>query len=1615
MSTSIHDILAELRAAAWDERDKGDRFERLIASFLRTDPLYAAKYSDVWRWADWPDKPPTADTGIDLVAREAETGSLCAIQCKFYAENHRIEKADLDKFLSASGKVGFSSRIVISTTDHWGANAEDAIRDQQIPVARIGISDLADSALDWSQFSLKTPEVMARRGPRSLFRHQQVALDAVARGLQDADRGKLIMACGTGKTFTSLRIAEAMVPAGGSVLFLAPSIALVGQTIREWGNEASAPLRAFAVCSDARAGKRTKSEDITPNDLAFPASTSVAKLVQQTGAVHDGPAITVIYSTYQSLEVIHKAQAAGLAPFDLVICDEAHRTTGVTLAGEDESAFVKVHDPEYIVAAKRLYMTATPRIYTEVSKSAAQEGNAVLASMDDPALFGEDLHRLGFGEAVEKGLLTDYKVLVLAVDEAHVSRVIQSSLRGKDAEIPIDDAAKIIGCWNGLAKRGNEPEMFASDPQPMQRAVAFARSIKESELFRDRFERIVNAYVAGSVADASLPCQVQHVDGHHNALIRAERIEWLKASDRKAAVNSCRILTNAKCLSEGVDVPALDAVLFLNPRDSQVDVVQSVGRVMRRAPGKQYGYIILPIAVPADVSPEVALQDNKRYKVVWDVLRALRAHDDRFNALVNKIELNRVKPSQLNVIGVSGWRSRNDGDGAAPDKAEQVTLAFPNIVEWRDAIYARAVKKVGDRRYWEQWAQDIARIAAQHITRIRTLLEEPGTPIRKTFDRFVAGLRKTLNPSITDDDAINMLSQHLITKPVFDALFGDFEFARSNPVSVAMQKMVEALERKHVDAETETLDAFYESVRKRAEGIDNAAGRQTIIAELYEKFFRAAFPAVAQSLGVVYTPVELVDFIIRSVQAVLQSEFGASIADEGVHVLDPFTGTGTFMVRLLQSGLIPPERLAAKYERELHANEIQLLAYYIAAINIEAAYHDQVKAGYVPFPGIVLTDTFQMYEAGDTLDDVLFPQNNERARKQRHTDIRVILGNPPYSVGQGSENDANKNLKYPVLDEAIRRTYAARSAAGYKKVYDSYIRAFRFASDRIKDRGIVCFVSNGAYIDAGSADGFRKALADEFSAIYCLNLRGNQRTAGETSRREGGKIFGQGSRTPIAVTMLVKNPDATGSCRLYYHDIGDYLSREQKLAMVHGFKNVDGVPWEPLAPNAAGDWINVRNEEFESFTPLGDKHAPSEAIFATYSVGLLTARDSWAHNFSRSALLTNMEEMIAVFNEQVAGLGPWLVANGRQLSQDAVEGFIDRDARKISWSRALIADVRKQKRADFEPARAVVSMYRPFCKQWLYFDRQLNEMVYQIPRLFPTPSHENTVICTSGKGAGVGYSVFIADAIPDNTLPGAGNLTQCFPLYHYEAGSGGLFDNGHEGYIRHSALSETTLARYRERFGSAVTDADVFYHVYGVLHSPEYAARFAADLGKMLPRIPMVEDLFAFVAAGRQLADWHLNYETIDPWPLDGLPSGNISAAEGRVTKMRFAKAGGKDDRSAIVVNPHITLSGIPNEAYRYVINGRSAIEWIMERYAITTDKASGIVNDPNEWSDDPRYIVDLVARIVRVSMETVRIIDALPPLGIVPHGGGIVPWPLESAAAAPAELLVADAAPEPE
>ena len=1644
-------ILDKYRQDSLSQKQKGYKFELLMQRYLQTDPIFASSLSNVWLWENFfaKDQFGGKDVGIDLVA-ETTGGNYWAIQCKCYKADAIIDKPAVDTFLATSGKtfkdkdgnkVHFAYRLWLDTTEHgFNREALNSLENQDPEFHRVGLLELENAMVDWDRLDKGSSGEGAQVQKKQPRDHQKEAIAKVHEYFKDEkhERGKLIMACGTGKTYTSLCIAEKESDNKGTILFLVPSIALLGQTLREWTADATKPIKPICICSDTGVSKKVhisgenEGDGYSVTNLALPASTDVNSIVKQLEiARYKKGGMTVVFSTYQSIDVISKAQKkiGASFQFDMIICDEAHRTTGATQLGAEASNFVKVHDPDFLWAKKRVYMTATPRLYSESSKKKAEEGSVEICSMDDPKLYGEEMYRIGFGDAVNKELLSDYKVLVLTIDPLAMSESLQLSLATKTGEMLTDDEAKLIGCFNALSKITlvDDRQLKDTDPQPMKRAVAFSQNIKVSKEIVSQINELKDSYYEALTPEAqkqTVRVSAMHIDGGMGATQREERLAWLKADIEDG---ECRILNNVRCLSEGVDVPSLDAVLFLSARDSEVDVVQSVGRVMRTAPGKKYGYIIIPVIVPSNEKPEEALNNNERFKVVWKILNALRAHDDRFNAMVNKIQFNTPQKGKSITggrIGVASGLPRSDIESLSPEQRkvqqelqDQIEMRFQEL---QGAIYAKMVEKVGSRRYWEVWAKDVADIAKRHEDRIRKLISQDGKP-KAQFEKFLAALKKNLNPGVNEDQAIEMLSQHLITKPVFEALFEDYDFAKNNPVSRALQRVINAVESTTDDVDKSSLEKFYQSVKLRAEGVESANGKQKIILELYERFFKTALPKTVEKLGIVYTPVECVDFILHSVDDVLKQEFGRRLTDDNVNIIDPFAGTGTFMTRLIQSGLINKKDLERKFTKELKTNEIVLLAYYIASVNIENAYHDVMGAAdYTPFEGICLTDSFQLSEKDyqEDLNDEVFPVNGPRARAQKKVPIQVVIGNPPYSVGQKSANDNAQNQKYPDLDSRIDLKYAQNSSATNKNsLYDSYIKAFRWATDRLdsKNGGIIGFITNGSWIDGNAMDGFRKCLEGEFSKIYVFNLRGNQYTNGELSRKEGGKIFGSGSRTSVAITILVKHPlschprgELPPKATIKYYDIGDYLSREDKLKIISDAESITHLEMAVLHPNEHGDWINLRNESFSKWTPIEPEKKfdeKSKSWFVVNSGGAKTQRDTWSVLSSIDKVRSVAKTSIDFYNKTLKAI---------QTGEISKPDF---STKKISWTTAVLEDLKRQKQYRSQDAEVRVVSYRPFFKQYMFWYAPLVERQYRIPNLFPNADSENLVICVIGGGAKRDFSAIITNVIPDVQLQFNG---QCFPLYYYEepktTGQTDIFASN-DKYVRKDAVSDYILKQARTQYKDPkIRKEDIFYYVYGFLHCEEYCTEFSADFKKMLPRFPLVDtadDFWAFSKAGRKLADIHLNYEQAEPYKalivsanqvaselpmfsgmaadIKGFYSAEAPETLYKVRQMRFAKKAGYDskgnaknidDKTRIIYNEKIAIAGIPEEAYDYVVNGKSAIEWIMERYAVTTGKDSGIVNDPNDWAlehNDPKYIFNLVLRIITVCLETMKIVKNLP------------------------------------
>ncbi len=1246
---SAYELIKEKLHAIPNLRHKGSLFEKLSRRFL-IEHDSANEYESIDLWSDWELRGNKGDRGIDMVITTASKEYI-AVQCKFHQDN--ISLNDISTFLSqlqaGVGEVRFKKGIIISTSKLTRAALEEI---EQIRSTGMGIDideiteeDFIYSRIDWEKFDpTKTEDEIPLCDKKKLRPHQTEAIEKTKEYFSDPKntRGKLIMACGTGKTYTSLKIMEALEPK--ITLFLAPSIALLSQTFREYAQEKSEPFYASIVCSDDKVGqsKDEDNDDINFSELPVKASTRLEDILSVYEKAQKENKRFIIFSTYQSALRIKEAQEAGLNGIDLIICDEAHRTVGAmysTNERDDKNAFTLCHSDKNIKAKQRLYMTATPKVYSESSKAKAKEKDNVIYSMDDEETFGEEIYTLNFSKAIALDLLTDYKVIILAVRKENLSGVTNSvnkkisQLKAEGTKldkklINNEFVCKIVGTHKGLAKQDlivlddenkedndlkNKADTFVS-----QRAISFCKSINTSKNIKDSFETIMECYdeELKKKSFKNLKISIDHVDGTMNCKDRLEKLEKLN----EFQPNTCKVLSNARCLSEGVDVPALDSIVFFDGKSAMVDIIQAVGRVMRKAKRKKRGYIILPIALEeSEIENLDEAVNNTNFKNIWKVIKALRSHDP---SLVDEATFK----EKIKIFGSNDESNPDDDEELKKDKTEhqndpkqaQKTL-FDAILlqDLADAMYNVMPTKLGDRNYWENFTKKTGNIARTLNNRLKIIFDK--NP--EFFHGFLDSLRENIHQNIKEEEALDMITSHVITKPIFDAIFGD---NIQNPIAKALDKMVLKLSSLGLEGETKELKNLYESVKTEATHAKSQKSQQELIKNLYNTFFKEAFRKQSEKLGIVYTPIEVVDFILRATNGILKKHFNTDFNDQSITIFDPFTGTGSFIARLLskENALISDEALKEKFQKNLFAFDIVLLSYYIALINITQAA--QKRDGSLKnFKNIALTDSLDYLE--EKTNKGVFPffydlkENKDIKDTLANKNIRVIIGNPPYSAGAKSENDNNQNLSHPKLEKLVYEKYGKNSTSRNvgKTTRDTLIQSIRMASDVIKDRGVIGFVVNGGFIDSKSADGFRKCVAKEFSHLYVLNLRGNARTSGEVSKKEGGKIFDSGSRATIAIIFFVKDssvPDNT----IFYYEVEDYLKREAKLNLLAGFENLDLVPFKEITPNDKGDWINQRNDDFEKLIPLKrDKTLQNDSVFDINSLGVVSGRDPWVYNFSQ--------------------------------------------------------------------------------------------------------------------------------------------------------------------------------------------------------------------------------------------------------------------------------------------------------------------------------------------------------------------------------------------------------------
>ncbi len=1593
---SAYKFIKEKLQAIPNSHDKGSWFEKVSKHFLLEHDS-ANEYESIKLWNDWELRNNEGDRGIDIVI-QTTSKEYIAVQCKFHQDS--ISLNDISTFLAklhnGVGEVRFKKGIIISTSNLTRAAQQEIEQTRSIgmDIDIITEEDFIYSRIDWEKFDpTKTQDEIPLCDKKKPRTHQTEAINATKEYFSDPKnaRGKLIMACGTGKTYTSLKIMEALDPK--ITLFLAPSIALLSQTFREYAQEKSDPFYASIVCSDDKVGssKNEDNDDIKFSELPIKPSTRLEDILSVYEKVQKENKRFIIFSTYQSALRIKEAQEAGLGAIDLIICDEAHRTVGAMYSSnerDDKNAFTLCHSDGNIKAKKRLYMTATPKVYSESSKAKAKESDNIIYSMDDAEVFGEEIYTLNFERAIALDLLTDYKVIILAVRSENLSGVTNSvnkkisQLKAKGTKldkklINNEFVCKIVGTHKGLAKQdlialdeeNKEDNDLKSqkDTFVSQRAISFCKSIQTSKNIKDSFETIMECYdeELKKKSFKNLEIKIDHIDGTMNCKERLEKLENLNQFEP----NTCKVLSNARCLSEGVDVPALDSVIFFDGKSAMVDIIQAVGRVMRKAKNKKRGYIILPIALAeSEIKNLDEAVKNTNFQNIWKVLKALRSHD---SSLVDEATFR----EKIKIFGSNDESNPDDEEELKKDKTQhqndpkeaQKTL-FDAILlqDLANAVYNVMPTKLGDRNYWENFAKKTGNIAKTLNNRLKDIFDK--NP--EIFDNFLTSLRDNIHQSIKEYEALDMIVSHIITKPIFDALFGD---NIKNPIAKALDKMVLKLSDLGLEGETKDLKNLYESVKTEAARAKSPKSQQELIKNLYNTFFKEAFRKQSEKLGIVYTPIEVVDFILRATNGILKKHFNTDFNDKNITIFDPFTGTGSFIARLLSkdNNLISDEALKEKFQKNLFAFDIVLLSYYIALINITQAAQNR-DSSLKNFKNIALTDSLDYLE--DKTNKGVIPgfedlkENQEIKTTLAEKTIQVIIGNPPYSSGAKSENDNNQNLSHPKLEKLVSETYGKNSTAKVgNTTRDTLIQSIRMASDLLKDKGVLGFVVNGSFIDNKSSDGFRKCVAKEFAHLYALNLRGNARTSGEERKKQGDGIFDSGSRATVAIIFFVKDKSVQNSA-IHYYEVGDYLKREAKLNLLAGFENLESVPFKEITPNDKGDWISQRNDDFEKLIPLKrDKTLQNDSIFDINSGGVVSGRDPWVYNFSPNALKQSVKNCIETYNADLKRFNERFREAFKQrtkgiksdkLYKHLNDREITTDKTKIAWVQNLKTQLIKGKKLDdFSQEKISVSLYRPFNKQYFYYERELAWSFYSMKKIFPDKSARNVVINTTTRN----FCSLISDAIPDTHFIGDANA---YPLYHYD-------DLGN----RYNAISGYALNLFRRHYkDNAIVEEEIFYYIYAIFHHKGYVEKYKNSLTKEAPRIALSEDFKELSVLGKELAKLHLNYESGEMHESVQYNLLENAKIEGYydVVKMKKDKKG-----DSILYNHHITITKIPQKAFDYVVNGKSAIDWVIERYSITKDKDSLIENNPNDYAGG-KYVFELLCRVITLSVKSVDLIEKI-------------------------------------
>ena len=1598
MSLSLENILSKIEERANTTTQKGQYFERLIKFYLENDFNQNQQYDKVWTYKDWAQENPTfsqTDIGIDLVARFADGNGLCAIQTKFYDKNFEIKKSDLDSFVSASASNIFTRRLLYDTSSKdLGRNARSMVRNLG-NFDRPLLDGIRNSRIDWEDF-LNNGKLIykSRFPPRD---HQNIACKRVKNHFKNQNRCHIVMACGTGKTYTSLLIAERLFP-GKRILFLVPSLSLLSQTLYSWRNNSEKDFYAFSVCSDRSINNSNKSDEsmISSADIDYSSTTNPEKLARNLDHINEDDKMIVVFATYHSIDVIKEAQDNfGCPNFDLIICDEAHRTTGVTLSDQDESHFVKVHDNNNVKGDYRLYMTATPKIYGEKSKEQAEGDDAIIASMDDVSKFGKLVYAYGFSKAVEEKLLCDYKVVILALEEKLIKKIPGNSL-DPGGELNVEDATKIIGCYKALLKEGLLPEDSPLSRAQASRALGFCQNIKVSKLISSNFQSVVHEYLKNEPKDTKkVKVFSKHIDGTFNSKKRDELLSWLKED---TIHESCKILTNARCLSEGIDVPSLDAILFFHPRNSPIDVVQSVGRVMRTSvdTGKDMGYVILPVAIPDIIRPEDSLSANKRYKVIWQVLNALRTHDENLDKNINQLAIGEDVSDKIEIISIRDQSevdnvthvvekykkpkkkdntsiSENTNNFDDQQENEHQTQAELFLDDFTNAIRAKIVEKCGTREYWDIWVSDIAKYAKKVSRIINEKVSKKDTNEYKLFQEFLHEIRDDINPSVTKSDAIEMLSQHIITKPVFDALFKEFAFSQKNPVSIALNNIVQSIGLKNFESESDSLGNFYKNIKRKADGIKTLHVRQATILDLYERFFKKAFPDLSEKLGIVYTPVELVDFAIHSTEFLYKINYNKSLGDKGVRIIDPFAGTGTFISQLLQSKIISDENLKHKFNNDIQCNEIILLAFYICSVNIESVFYDRKpRSGYSPFQGVLLTDTLNLFEQEKDEVSKYLKGNSQRRTKQKSWEPNVILANPPYY-------SKNNNKYNKILDIIRREIKPDRDDATYiNALFDPYVYSIIWSLNNIsKSNGITCLITPNSWLHKNTFSGLRKYLYDNLKEIIIFDLKGDirKRRFNSNDKTEGGNIFGNKNQQGICLSFFIKSKNKNNrSASIKYYSIPDGLTTSDKktyLSKKVSIKEfIKNKSYKIIKPNSYNDWLNKRIAISEDVYRVSNKKGSKNFIFLESTSGVKTNRDAFCVNFSPSELAMNMERSIKRYSNLLSKGNKSIPQKDKNIKRDGTLDKLYERKERIVYSEEKIFPM----------------SYRPFTQKYLYFCSDMNNSVYKNHKFFPNKAIENYSILIPNPGSRNEFSCFGSKNIVNYDYY---DKTECLYLYFYSenkiSNDSKKVKCGDKIYWKNLNFSHEFYDLICKCLGYKCDYESLIHYIYGMFWSEKYRTVFAKNLKKEIPPVPLLKgnsDYKKLIEYGKNLFDIHVNYLDIEEYN-DCLIDDYSFLEKKDINFYKKAKIVSKNETYSLKYDNYVVIKDIPSEAFEVKINGKSFLDNYLSKHKPKNWKDFGITDSKenylNDISDLPvKNIISEIRKIINLSIKSKNIISKI-------------------------------------